>query len=315
MGSTSPEVSIVEYENTVEWKMRTKVLLCWAITVAVTAFLGFIGYPLLPELSPRPALGTLITSGGLAVIGAGVVAGLLAWAVGATRAARRYGDATFELASVPVPLGGRLEGRIRADATLAPDQALNLVLRCEAGDRGGGESGGGSWVVWESEQLATAADCEQQGGELIVPIDLPVPGDQPPTGKDRRNEYSWHLDMSLEPRSGYAPRFPFTVLRTAESPPEPEKEPEPAIGIVGVLDKVGEFAALAKDGAWLPQPQPGTRIRRWTVRPTPGSRCCRGRQGASRSCGPGPEPLWCSPSGSLSLCRCGFSCRPGDSGS
>lgn len=237
----------MELENLIEWKMRTKVLLCWIVTLGITAVLGLAAVFLTPDFSPRPDLGELIVVGGLLVLGACIVVGLFSWAVGAARAAARYGDAAFELETVPVPLGGRLKGRIRAAATLKPDQALNLILQCVASELGGGESGGGSRVTWESERLLTLADVEQLGGELIVPVDLPVPGTQPPTGKDRRHEYSWHLDLALEPRSGYTPRFPLTVLRTAESPPEPEAEPEPAIGIVGALEKIGQLANLAKD--------------------------------------------------------------------
>lgn len=239
----------MEQENPIEWKLSTKVLLCWVITLVVTAVLGLAAYYLTPDFSPRPDFGELIVVGGLMALGAGIVIGLFTWAVGATSAARHYGDAAFELETVPVPLGGRLKGRIRAAATLAPDQALNLILQCVATDDSGGESGGGSRVKWESELLLTLADVEQRDGELLVPVDLLVPATQPPTGKDRRNRYSWHLDLSLEPRAGYAPRFPFTVQRTAESPPEPEAEQEPAIGIVGVLDKVSQLAAHAKDGS------------------------------------------------------------------
>ena len=239
----------MEPEDTIQWKMSTRVVLCWIVTVAVTAIVGLAAYHLAPDVSRQSDRIGSIMVGGLLVLGACIVIGLIAWAVGATRAARRYGDAVFELETVPVPLGGTLKGRIRAVATMAPDQAVNLTLRCKATEIGGGESGGGSRVAWESEQLLTLADVEQLGGELLVPVEIPVPAAQPPTGRDRRNRYSWQLDLSLEPRSGYAPRFPLTVLRTAESPPEPEAEPEPAIGIVGLLDKVGQLAALAKDGS------------------------------------------------------------------
>ena len=242
-------MAAVELADPIEWKMSTRVLVCWTVTLVVIAGLGLAAYFLVPDPSLRRGLGGRIGVGGLLVVGAGIVTGLLTWALAATRAARLYGDAAFELETVPVPLGGRLQGRIRAAATLAPDQALNLVLQCKARDLSGGDSGGGSWVKWESEQLLTVAEVEQLGGELIVPVDLPVPGDQPPTGKDRRNEYSWHLDMSLEPRSGYAPRFPFPVLRTAESPPPPEAEPQPTIGLVGALDKLGQLAAHAREGS------------------------------------------------------------------
>lgn len=268
----------MELENPIEWRMRTRVLLCWGVALGGTAAICLLGYHLLPASLAELDFGGLITVGGLVVLGAGTVLGLLAWAVGVTKAARDYGDAAFELETIPVSLGGRLEGRIRANATLATDQALNLILRCEAREQGGGESGGGSHVEWEFEQLLTLADVEQTGGSLVVPIDLPVPGTQPPTGKDRRHEYSWTLILSLEPRSGYAPRFPLTVVRTAESPPEPEREQEPAIGVVGVMQKIGEFAVKAEDGTlaaaaatWHQDPPmerpPHARVE---VRPRPG---------------------------------------------
>jgi hypothetical protein len=303
----------VELADPIEWKMSTRVLVCWTVTLVVIAGLGLAAYFLVPDPSLRRGLGERIVVGGLLVVGAGIVIGLLTWALGATRAARLYGDAAFELETVPVPLGGRLQGRIRAAATLAPDQALNLVLQCKARDLSGGDSGGGSWVKWESEQLLTVAEVEQLGGELIVPVDLPVPGNQPPTGKDRRNEYSWHLDMSLEPRSGYTPRFPFPVLRTAESPPPPEAEPEPTIGLVGVLEKLGSLRPTPRTGAWPLRPRPGTMSRRWSARPTPGSSWRQGRAGESKSYCLGQRPRWCSPSGSSSPYRCGSFCRPGAS--
>ncbi len=239
----------MELENPVEWKMSTRVLLCWIVAIGGTAIVGLLGYHLRPDFSTRPDIVQLILAGGMTVLGAVIIVGVFAWAVSATRAARHYGDATLELETVPVSLGGRLQGRIRADATLASDQALNLILQCKARDLGGGESAGGSHVKWESERLLTLDDVEHRDGELLVPVDIAVPGTQPPTGKDRRHEYSWALSLSLEPRSGYAPRFPVTVLRTAESPAAPENEPEPAIGVVGVMHKIGELAAKAKDGS------------------------------------------------------------------
>jgi hypothetical protein len=239
----------MELENPIEWRMRTKVLLCWVVAVLGTALVGLLSYRLRPDFSTRFDLPERITAGGLMVLGAGIAIGLFAWAVSATRTARRYGDAFLELETVPVSLGGKLEGQIRADATLAANQALNLILQCEAQELGGGESGGGSRVVWESEQLLTPADVEQIGGSLLVPVALAVPGSQPPTGKDRRNQYLWSVILSLEPHSGYAPRFPLTVVRTAESPPEPEREPEPTIGVIRAVRKVVELAEKAKDGS------------------------------------------------------------------
>jgi hypothetical protein len=239
----------VELENPIEWQMRARVLLCWVVALATTSLLGLAGYYLLiPELSPRPDLFQLLMTGGLMTLGVGIIVGVLAWAIGATRTARRYGDADLELETVPVSLGGRLRGRIRAAASLAPDQAVNLILQCKATELGGGDTGGGSHVKWEGEQLLTLADVEQQGDTLLVPIDLEVPHTQPATGRDRRHEYSWNLGLSIEPRSGYTPRFPVTVKRTDESPPAPEPEPEPTIGIVGVVEKLAQLAARAKDG-------------------------------------------------------------------
>ncbi len=238
----------METERRIEWNMRGLALFRWVVVVVVGAVFVGVGYSLFPELDPRPATTTLLTTGQLVLLGVGVVAGLIAWAMVATKAARRFGDAALELETVPVPLGRRLEGQIRAHATLAPDEALNLILQCWAKETSGGESGGGSRVRWGSEQLLTPADVEQKDGVLVVPVDLAVPNDKPPTGESRREEFWWTLSLSLEPRSGYKPEFQVPVLRTAESPPEPEREPEPAIGIVGVMQKVGEFVELANDG-------------------------------------------------------------------
>ena len=239
----------MEWENRIEWKTSSAVWLSWIVAIVVTAFLILIGYHLIPDFSLRPDLGALITTGGLMVLGAGIIVGMLTWVVIATRTAFRFGDAELELETVPVSLGGRLKGRIRAEATLAPDQALNLLLQCWARDKSTGDSGGGTHARWGSEHLLTLADIEQLDGQLLVPVDIAVPGDKPPTGnEDRHQEYWWTVSLSLEPGSGYKPEFRVPVLRTAESPPEPEGDQEPAIGVVGVMHKLGEFAAYAKDG-------------------------------------------------------------------
>ena len=206
-------------ESRIVWSMRGRLLMSWTLTIIVTVFLGVIGFILLRDLSWQtlPDLVEVVFGGGLALLGAGVVVGFWLWALRITLASRRYGGAELELMNTPARLGGRLKGWIRAEATLASDQAVNLVLQCWGKRSGGADSGDDSWLRWDSETLFTAKDIEQGGGELSVHFDLRIPIEQLPTGMaEKRWEISWTLIMNIEPNTGYGPAFDIPVERSSE---------------------------------------------------------------------------------------------------
>lgn len=208
MGSESPMM----------WRMRSHVLVVWSLAIVVSAFLGLTGYFLLRDMSwqTRPDLAAAVFGLGLALLGASVAGGLWFWAVRVALASRRYGNAELELASGPIRIGARLQGRIRAQASLASDQAMNLVLQCWGKRGGGGDSGGESWLRWDSETLLTEAQVVQTRGELLLYVDLEIPATQPPTGLAEKGwDIRWNLSMKLEPDTGYKPTFDIPVESSA----------------------------------------------------------------------------------------------------
>ncbi len=204
----------MDSDTRMTFRMRGGLLVAFVVTVVVTVFLGLIGFFLLRDLSwqARPDLVNGVFGGALGLLGAGVVGGLWIWVLRTVLRGRHYGDAELELVTAPVRLGGKLEGRVRAKATLATDEAINVVMQCWATRSGGGDSGSESQLRWDSETLLRAEEVELGNGELSIPIDLAIPADQPATGEaESRWEISWTLTVKFEPNTGYSPAFDIQV--------------------------------------------------------------------------------------------------------
>ncbi len=185
------------------WRMKSGLLMSWALLIIVTAFLGLVGFFLLPRnlsWQTPPDLILVVFGGGLALLGLGVVVGSWIWVLRVTLVSRRYGDAELELMNAPNRLGGRLQGRIRAEATLASDEAVNLVLQCWGSRSGGGDSGDESWLRWDRETLLAAEEVEQANGALSVQFDSRDSG-RATTDRHGRRSLGHTLDPDHESRT------------------------------------------------------------------------------------------------------------------
>jgi hypothetical protein len=88
----------------------------------------------------------------------------------------RFGDPVLELGTVPIPPGGRVEGRINITARLAKSPEFTATLACihRVTTGTGKSSHTKETILWSDESKANLI-----GG--ILPISLSIPAEQPPT--------------------------------------------------------------------------------------------------------------------------------------
>ena len=114
------------------------------------------------------------------------------------RSRRRFGDCFFELAQIPAPLGGTLDGLIQTSARIRLEHGLHLKLSCVrrtvtgAGkNRSVQES-----ILWQDEKVfKTEADLpEPEPGRSGIPIFFKLPADQPESSGGGDDAVLWRLE-------------------------------------------------------------------------------------------------------------------------
>lgn len=121
---------------------------------------------------------------------------------------KRFGDPVLELSGVPIPPGGSVEGRINLSSGMdkAPEFTLTLACIHRKVTHDAKNSHVSETVLWSNKSKTNIL----LGG--ILPISIPVPADQPPTGGDRmRDSILWRLTVK-------APFFGVPFLEKYELP-------------------------------------------------------------------------------------------------
>ena len=145
---------------------------------------------------------------------------LLGLAVYVTWQRIRWGNSTFEMASVPGVVGGQLAGVIHVPAQLRPDEGILLSLtRYERKTR---RSSDGDETYhdpqWQRDKLITRTMPGTQGGTAI-PVAFHIPFEQHPT--DEEEGQLWKLEAtSNTPGVNYQAEFEVPVFRTEDSSAE-----------------------------------------------------------------------------------------------
>jgi hypothetical protein len=159
----------------------------------------------------------------------GLVAALmLARAIWETVRLKRFGDPVLDLTSVPVPLGGTVEGRISLGSGLTNAPHFNVKLQCirRVLEQGGKNSHWVETVLWAGENTVAPLP----GG--IVPVSIAVPPDQEETDSGSlSNQIVWRL----------------TVTAPFRGPSFLEKYEIPVEGRTAVAEKISEERAQFGD--------------------------------------------------------------------
>lgn len=159
------------------------------------------------------ALGLLATGLGLWVTYAGHRRYVRWW---------RYGNSTFQMASVPGVLGGSLAGVVRIEGHVESQDGFRLHLSCTETSRStGGDDGPNVRTLWEDEQtIIRQIDLPDSEG-TAVPVMFVLPYDAPQTNDDPKlDKQQWTLRVaSLSPGTDYKAEFEVPVFRTPKSDP------------------------------------------------------------------------------------------------
>jgi hypothetical protein len=128
--------------------------------------------------------------------------GFLIAAVHALLTRRRFGDCFFNLAQVPAPLGGSLDGIIKTNRLLRIEQGLHLKLSCirrtvvHNGDKGGVDEA----VLWQDEKVFrhdAGLPATGEGGTGI-PVHFALPANLPESSLRGDDTIHWKLEAKAK---------------------------------------------------------------------------------------------------------------------
>jgi hypothetical protein len=138
----------------------------------------------------------------------------------AWQAHRRFGDCYFELAQIPAPLGGTLEGQILVGTRLRLEHGLHLKLSCvrRFTTGGGKERQTQENILWQDEKIfRPEADLpEPEPGRSGIPVYFKLPADQPEATPDSGDGIHWRLEAQAKMSGpGFSARFEVPVFCVA----------------------------------------------------------------------------------------------------
>ena len=132
---------------------------------------------------------------------------------------QRYGVATFELATLPAPLGRVLAGHVRVGRGMTPNREITLSLRAihRTVTRTGKGTSTKEEILWEDRRTLPGAVPEAEG--VAIPVAIPIPRNAPETSSsDPRDQILWRLELSsTAPGVDFLARFEVPVFYTGES--------------------------------------------------------------------------------------------------
>lgn len=161
-----------------------------------------------------------------------VAIGFIFAAVRALLARRRFGDCFFELAQVPAPLGGSLDGLIQTGARLNLEEALHLKLSCirRTVSSSGKNRNVQESILWQDEKVFRhdASLPMTAAGGTGIPVHFNLPASQPESVLRGNPTVSWRLDVKAKMAGpDFAAIFKVPVFRVAGAVPTAESEPDP----------------------------------------------------------------------------------------
>jgi hypothetical protein len=152
-----------------------------------------------------------------------VAVGLLAYSFAQWRSQKRFGDCFFELAQIPVPAGGVLDGMIQTGKPLKLEHELNLKFSCVR--RVVTVSGAGQnrqqniqeHVLWQTEKIySEQAGLPQTGIGTGIPVHFKLPADQPETCSRGNESVFWRLEAKSKMRGpNFRAVFDLPVFKVA----------------------------------------------------------------------------------------------------
>jgi len=172
---------------------------------------------------------------------------------------RKYGDAVFQMVSVPGVIGGPLSGVIRTSARVRPDDGFLVTLSCiQKRTSGSGDSKSTREItLWEDQRKIVRGLAEEDFSQSSIPVLFAVPYDARPSDPPGAEDpLLWRLEATAAvPGIDYAVSFEVPVFKTAESRADFKLDEAPIAPYTAPVDPDAELAAarvvrtVAPDGS------------------------------------------------------------------
>jgi hypothetical protein len=221
-------------------KIKSSAGVQWKFLIVIGGFVtgigGAISFSVIPKELSRGNYGALFT-----LIFPLIGVGLLIAAARAWLARHRSGDCFFELAQVPAPLGGSIDGCIRTSAPLTLEDSLHLKLSCvcRTVSGSGNDQSVREDVLWDDEKILRQEASVQSTGEggSQIPVHFRLPSDQPESVPRGNPKIIWRLEAKSKLRGpDFAATFEvpvFHVAGAAESVANDEADPTASMQLSG----------------------------------------------------------------------------------
>ncbi len=163
--------------------------------------------------------------------------------VSAWRSQRRFGACVLELAQIPIPLGGVLEGLIATGHPLALEHELHLVCSCvrRVVTGSGKNRSTQEYVLWQSEKIySEQANLATAGpGQTGIPVHFKLPDDQPECYSRGDESVLWRLEAKSRMRGPrFRALFELPVFQDAGAAATEAEEPDPTAALQAPIEEV-----------------------------------------------------------------------------
>jgi hypothetical protein len=134
------------------------------------------------------------------------------------QAHRRFGDCVFEMAAVPAPVGGALEGAIRTSLPLSFEKELHVNLLCvRTTTSGAGQNKRtDEKILWRDGKIfKSGADLPESKPGGGIPVHFELPPGQPECSERGNEAVCWRLEMKITDANFHA-TFDVPVFKIAD---------------------------------------------------------------------------------------------------
>jgi hypothetical protein len=168
---------------------------------------------------------------------------LLGYTLVKWRSRRRFGDCFFELAQIPAPLGGILEGMIQTGNPLKLEHGLQLKISCirRTVSGSGKNQSVNENVIWQDEKIfkPDANLLDSASGHSGIPIFFKLPGDQPECYARGSESVFWRLEAKSKMRGpDFSVAFDVPVFQVVGAVAADANEADPTIALQEPVDEI-----------------------------------------------------------------------------
>ncbi len=142
--------------------------------------------------------------------------GLLIAAIRFTIQRRKFPPSAITLSSMPVQLGGLLDGRLELPDSLREAERIRVRLTCSRITRSGKNTH--TTLLWQDEQERSAMEITSDGYHAILPVRIRIPRDAQESTVGESPQIMWQMNVSASvPGVDYSASFSIPVFGTASS--------------------------------------------------------------------------------------------------